>query len=112
MEPILVPNNFAFAMALSCDFEKGCALQVGATKPIHAKSSQVIQGNVCHLGKVARRAGAEWPMAATAATSAHTLAVPVTVIQSERKSNEAMGIDSRCKILLQQEGKAERKSSQ
>lgn len=52
-----------------------------------------------------------------AARAAQALSLPATVIQAERKSDEAMGIDpqgsdSRNKILLQQEGKAERKSSQ
>lgn len=50
----------------------------------------MIRGNVCHLREVAKTAGAEWPVAATAA---HALAVPATVIQSERKSNEAMDMD-------------------
>lgn len=96
-------------MALSCHFGKGSALQGDAIKPFHAKSRQVIRGNVCHWRKGARTAGAEWPMAAR---PAHALAVPATVIQAERKSNEAMGIDpqgsdSRNKILLQQEAKTE-----
>lgn len=69
---------------------------------------------MCHWRKGTRTAGAEWPMAARAAQA---LSLPATVIQAERKSDEAMGIDpqgsdSRNKILLQQEGKAERKSSQ
>lgn len=46
VEPIVVPTNFAFAMALSCHFEKDCALQGGAIKSFHAKSRQVIRRNV------------------------------------------------------------------
>lgn len=83
-------NQFCLCHGFKLPLWNGLCLKVGATKSIHNKSSQVIRGNTYHLREVARTAGAEWPVAATAA---HALAVPATVIQSERKSNEAMDMD-------------------